>query len=119
MARRRRGGVNGGRRWDKPDAYRPAPSKGSGKDWGRYSWLWLGAIFIGLIVGLGPNWLDRDGGSGEGQPQALLAASGGVRAHFGFCHTGGGTNCVVDGDTIWLQGQNIRVADIDAPETHE
>jgi endonuclease YncB( thermonuclease family) len=25
---------------------------------------------------------------------------------------------VVDGDTIWLGGQKIRVADIDAPETH-
>jgi hypothetical protein len=34
--------------------------------------------------------------------------------HFGFCHTGGGTNCVVDGDTIWLDGIKIRVADIDA-----
>jgi endonuclease YncB( thermonuclease family) len=26
---------------------------------------------------------------------------------------------VVDGDTIWLKGQKIRIADIDAPETHE
>ncbi|WP_240913850.1 thermonuclease family protein [Sphingomonas sp. HDW15A] len=25
---------------------------------------------------------------------------------------------MVDGDTIWLNGQNIRIADIDAPETH-
>lgn len=51
----------------------------------------------------------------------VAAASGAteVRASFGFCHTGGGTNCVVDGDTIWLEGQNIRIADIDAPETHE
>lgn len=37
---------------------------------------------------------------------------------FSFCHTGGGTNCVVDGDTIWLDGVKIRIADIDAPETH-
>ena len=42
-----------------------------------------------------------------------------IRASFGFCHTGGGTNCVVDGDTIWLGGEKIRVADIDAPETHD
>jgi len=27
-------------------------------------------------------------------------------------------NCVVDGDTIWLDGEKIRIADIDAPETH-
>ncbi|WP_425603149.1 thermonuclease family protein [Lysobacter soli] len=25
-------------------------------------------------------------------------------------------NCVVDGDTIWLRGEKIRIADIDTPE---
>lgn len=39
-------------------------------------------------------------------------------ASFSFCHSGGGSNCVVDGDTIWYQGNNIRIADIDTPETH-
>ena len=39
-------------------------------------------------------------------------------ARYGLCHTGGGRNCVVDGDTFWMDGVNIRVADIDAPETH-
>lgn len=39
-------------------------------------------------------------------------------ATFSLCHFGGGVNCVVDGDTIWLDGTKIRVADIDAPETH-
>ncbi len=42
-----------------------------------------------------------------------------ARARFGFCHSGGGSNCVVDGDTLWIGGQNVRIADIDAPETHE
>lgn len=42
-----------------------------------------------------------------------------ARLAFGLCHTGGGTNCVVDGDTIWFHRQRIRVADIDAPETHD
>jgi len=37
---------------------------------------------------------------------------------FGLCFTGGGTNCVVDGDTAWIDGVKIRLADIDAPETH-
>ena len=36
-----------------------------------------------------------------------------------MCFSGGGQNCVVDGDTIWLEGQKIRIADIDTPETHE
>ena len=43
----------------------------------------------------------------------------GLRASFSFCHSGGGHNCVVDGDTIWLEGRKVRLADIDAPETHE
>lgn len=41
-----------------------------------------------------------------------------VAVRFGLCHSGGGVNCVVDGDTIWMGGTKIRIADIDAPETH-
>jgi endonuclease YncB( thermonuclease family) len=44
------------------------------------------------------------------------AAAPSVR--FSICHTGKRVNCVVDGDTIWLQGEKIRMADIDTPETH-
>jgi endonuclease YncB( thermonuclease family) len=28
-------------------------------------------------------------------------------------------NCVIDGDTIWYRGEKIRIADINAPETHD
>jgi micrococcal nuclease len=38
---------------------------------------------------------------------------------FNFCHTGGGFNCVVDGDTFYYRGDKIRIADIDTPETHD
>jgi micrococcal nuclease len=38
---------------------------------------------------------------------------------FAYCFTGGGANCVVDGDTFWIHGEKIRIADIDAPETHQ
>ena len=41
-----------------------------------------------------------------------------LSASFGFCHSGGGTNCVVDGDTFWFRGDKYRIADIDTPETH-
>jgi micrococcal nuclease len=37
---------------------------------------------------------------------------------FTFCHIDRKANCVVDGDTIYYRGDKIRVADIDAPETH-
>ena len=39
-------------------------------------------------------------------------------AQFSLCFIGGGFNCVVDGDTFWMDGEKIRIADIDAPETH-
>lgn len=41
-----------------------------------------------------------------------------MTASFTLCHSGGGTNCVVDGDTAWIGGTKVRIADIDAPETH-
>lgn len=37
---------------------------------------------------------------------------------FGLCDEGGGSNCVVDGDSFHLAGKAIRVAGIDAPRTH-
>jgi endonuclease YncB( thermonuclease family) len=42
-----------------------------------------------------------------------------VRASFGLCKWGGGTNCVVDGDTFYIGGAKVRIAGIDAPETHD
>lgn len=46
------------------------------------------------------------------------AASDTLSARFALCHSGGGRNCVVDGDTFWFEGQKYRIADIDTPETH-
>jgi len=61
-------------------------------------------------------WMAR---ADDGSAGAAESSAGPVRARFGFCHSGGGTNCVVDGDTLWIGGENVRLADIDAPETHE
>ncbi|WP_199178670.1 thermonuclease family protein [Acidimangrovimonas sediminis] len=33
-----------------------------------------------------------------------------------ICGSGYRVNCVVDGDTVWLRREKIRLADIDAPE---
>lgn len=54
------------------------------------------------------------------EPPLLSVASraAGPGIDFGLCHTGGGENCVVDGDTFWIAGEKVRIADIDAPETH-
>lgn len=39
-----------------------------------------------------------------------------LSASFSICDAGARTNCVVDGDTFWHQGEKIRIADIDTPE---
>lgn len=41
-----------------------------------------------------------------------------LAAAFALCPPGPRTTCVVDGDTFWLEGQKVRIADINAPETH-
>jgi len=69
-------------------------------------------LFGALLAALTATGL-ATGGVWRGTPSAR--ASG---ARFGFCHSGGGINCVVDGDTFWIDGTKVRIADIDAPETH-
>lgn len=61
----------------------------------------LGAVAV-LLIAQGPP-----------HAQPPVAAT-----RFPICRVGGGVNCVVDGDTAWIRGVNIRVADVDAPETH-
>ncbi|SFP46716.1 thermonuclease family protein [Sphingomonas rubra] len=41
-----------------------------------------------------------------------------VTTRFGRCGRGVVGDCVVDGDTFRLNGEKIRIADIDTPETH-
>lgn len=53
-------------------------------------------------------------------PDQATETTGGeaVSAAFSMCGRGSWNNCVIDGDTFHFQGQSVRVADIDAPETH-
>lgn len=39
-------------------------------------------------------------------------------ATFALCADPPRVTCVVDGDTFWLHGEKVRLADINAPETH-
>lgn len=45
----------------------------------------------------------------------MLALS--LAASFALCADAPRNTCVVDGDTFWLAGEKIRIADINAPET--
>ena len=40
-----------------------------------------------------------------------------LAAVFTLCAEAPRTTCVVDGDTFWLAGEKVRIADINAPET--
>ena len=145
MGRRRNGFrvVRGGRR----DPLRFWPEAKRKPSWTRYLPLWSGAVAVGLMVGLWPGgqqtsdpdkpilwnetqavpqavadpsdrqWASRAQTAEETTRASVEPANAPVS--FRYCHTGGGTNCVVDGDTIWIGGHNVRIADIDAPETHE
>ncbi len=55
-----------------------------------------------------------EAGHAAGMSLALLT----LAASFALCAEAPRTTCVVDGDTFWLAGEKIRIADINAPETH-
>jgi len=85
---------------------------------------------LGLVLALGMmiGWQAPDWWARLAPEIAMPTASTGMTpssasadqlsADFGYCHSGGGTNCVVDGDTFWFRGEKYRIADIDTPETH-
>jgi micrococcal nuclease len=77
----------------------------------------LSAVLIGFLVGGALSWTAR-----HADPSAAIdfanARDDSVRASFSTCKWGGGTNCVVDGDTFYIGGEKVRIAGIDAPETH-
>ncbi len=80
------------------------------------SFEWGGTLIVGLLVGLASTLL---GWPNISQPHPFSAQfAQQEKIHFSLCHTGGGINCVVDGDTVWIRGVKIRIADIDTPETH-
>jgi endonuclease YncB( thermonuclease family) len=71
----------------------------------------------------GVAWQQRAAEAQAAPPATVVrgseAAAPSVRATFGLCKWGGGTNCVVDGDTFYIGGAKVRIAGIDAPETHD
>lgn len=84
--------------------------------------LGLGAfsiVFAGGMLAL--NWPLAGIGSSKGDPGGstpLTLLSAGNSPRFELCGMVRKT-CVVDGDTFWLDGVKIRIADIDTPEISE
>ena len=72
--------------------------------------LFGGAIILGSGVGVSMHFWQT---SKSSERVGLTSAA---TFSFSLCAGSSDTNCVVDGDTIWLEGVKIRVADIDTPE---
>jgi micrococcal nuclease len=53
------------------------------------------------------------------RPEETPRFAGGVAPRpMPLCGSGRRVNCVVDGDTLWLDGEKIRIVNIDAPEVN-
>jgi endonuclease YncB( thermonuclease family) len=76
---------------------------GSLRRWAAFA---LVPLVAAAALALGPR-------AGEAQSQSFTRQH---RALFPLCSGPARVTCVVDGDTIWLSGAKIRIADIDSPE---
>lgn len=81
------------------------------------AWL-MALVFAAALAVLRPLPADFEAEPTQTLIDAVVVSPDPEQASFTLCHSGGGFNCVVDGDTFWLRGEKIRIADIDAPETH-
>ncbi|MBY3031210.1 thermonuclease family protein [Rhizobium leguminosarum] len=75
------------------------------------------AVLCTVIIAVG-GWLAY--GGNEALPGfgtlAKTPTTDSLSAAFSICGDSHRTNCVVDGDTFWFEGEKIRIADIDTPE---
>jgi micrococcal nuclease len=72
----------------------------------------IGIALIGVMAFLGA-------GLGLRISTAMAAdAAPAATIRFGLCPWAPAADCVIDGDTFRIAGEKVRVADIDAPETH-
>ncbi len=90
------------------EAFRPSPRRRVASRGQRH--LLLNMVVAGAVIGFTAPTLMAEANA----PAEVARAD----VRFGYCHAGGGMNCVVDGDTFWMHGQRVRIADIDTPETH-
>ncbi|QQN74605.1 thermonuclease family protein [Croceicoccus sp. YJ47] len=83
------------------------------------AWMVVAASAILIVLGL---WLRFDPGLfSPARPEQVASPAPGpaddLRQQFVMCDGPARTNCVVDGDTFWMDGDKIRIADINTPET--
>lgn len=69
----------------------------------------VGVAVIAIYVG---NYL-------PGNTPTVGTTTSEQKPRLSMCGAGQRNNCVVDGDTIWLDGKNLRLASYDTPEPYD
>lgn len=83
--------------------------------WREYSAYFL-VTFMGSAAGLG--YALYEGAQSSPASIPFIFTSSAEPTAFSLCGRPPHSNCVVDGDTFYIGRQSVRIADIDAPETH-
>ncbi len=78
-----------------------------------------GMLVAAFSAGAAYNALDIDQWVHRQLSQEPASAYRFERINFSICGSFRRYTCVIDGDTVWLRGEKIRLAGIDAPEKHE
>lgn len=81
-------------------------------------WFLVASPVVGIGVAWGWHVVGTHPGIGDLLPQQSPTTEQ-YQQTFGECSGPIRRNCVVDGDTFWLQGEKIRIADINTPEVSE
>jgi len=111
--------------WKAPGSLPPLPEPEIARP-GRKSsrGLWLPVAAVALAAGLGlwgSGVLDRQAGEAAAPTAAAASAAGATTSRglmFGLCDQGGLTNCVASGDSFYLGGKTVRIANIEAPQLY-
>ncbi len=109
--------------WAAPGSHPPLPEPEiarPGRKSSRGLWLPVAAVALAAGIGLwGSGVLER-----QAQPSTTAAAASAAGATssrgltFGLCDQGGLTNCVASGDSFYLGGKTVRIANIEAPQLY-
>jgi micrococcal nuclease len=80
-------------------------------------------ILIGVVIGAGSSFVVLNPDTASAIASRLMPEVGQsppvpAQRAYRLCGHGNHTDCVVDGDTFYFGSEKIRIADIDAPETH-